>query len=359
MQDPRGITSIDLLERALAEGDSHAFIFFAFDLCFLDGYDLSGAALLDRKRALAALLHPLVDSRSALQLSEHVDADGEALFAQASRLGLEGIVSKRADSPYVQTRSSTWLKVKRVDVGAFAIIGFLRQGPDRIVSLILAEAVDDELVFAGRVGSGITDAMAKALYAVLQPLVRAGPVVATPRIAQAQWVDPTWDAEVGFRGRTGHDKPRQPILLSYAPRPQAQRARSVKPRLIGDRDLAAVQLTNPDREMFAGSGVTKLDIALHYARVGDWLLPDLMHRPLTLLRCPSGQVSDCFYQRHAFAGLPDGIIPLDLDEDGARAAFITIAEPKGYLALAQFGAVEFHPWGCRAEDPEHPDRLIF
>jgi bifunctional non-homologous end joining protein LigD len=148
------------------------------------------------------------------------------------------------------------------------------------------------------------------------------------------------------------------VVLSWAPRALAAPARSVRPRLVGDRELAAVHLTNPEREIFAGSGVTKLDLALYYARVGDWLLPELMRRPVTLFRCPSGQLKDCFYQRHAFAGLPPGVETVDLTDEEGRAAFITVTEPKGYLGLTQFGAIEFHLWGCRIDDPEHPDRLV-
>jgi bifunctional non-homologous end joining protein LigD len=132
----------------------------------------------------------------------------------------------------------------------------------------------------------------------------------------------------------------------------------MKPKLISDRDLAAVHLTNPEREIFAGSGVTKLDMALYYARVGDWALPEMLRRPVTIFRCPTGQLKDCFYQRHSFNGLPQGIETVHLKDEEGQAAFIAITEPKGYLALPQFGAIEFHLWGCRIDDPEHPDRLV-
>ncbi|HEV2363591.1 MAG TPA: DNA ligase D [Caulobacteraceae bacterium] len=357
-QDARGVSSLDLLEQALSSRETHGLTFFAFDLPYLDGYDLSAARLVDRKAALAAVIDPLADARSPIQLSEHIEGDGEALFAQASKLGLEGIVSKRADSRYVQARSTSWLKIKRVDVGAFVVIGFLSNAPRSVSSLILAEERDGELTFAGRVGSGIGEAKARQLFAELSTGERASPVIDTPRIAGARWVEPRWSAEVGYRSRSTGGAPRAPVFLGFAPRTAARPATAIKPRLVTDRDLAAIRLTNPEREIFAGSGVTKLDIALYYARVGDWLLPEVLRRPLTMVRCPSGALKDCFYQRHAFAGLPEGVETIELAEDGERAAFITVVEPKGFLALAQFGAVEFHLWGCRIDDPEHPDRLV-
>jgi bifunctional non-homologous end joining protein LigD len=319
VQDARGITSIDLLERALADRQTHAFTYFAFDLPYLDGHDLSAAALLDRRQALQGLIDPLIDERSPVQFSEHVEGDGESLFAQASRMGLEGIVSKRARSRYVQARSNDWVKVKRVEIGDFVIVGFLSNMPRSASSLLLAEERDGELVYTCRVGSGISDAKARALYAALAGHLRVTPAIATPRTPGAQWVEPVWGA---------------------------------------DRDLAAIHLTNPEREIFPGSGVTKLDLALYYAKVGDWMLPELLRRPVTVLRCPSGAANDLFYQRHAFAGLPAGVATVDLADEEGRAAFISITEAKGYLGLTQFGAIEFHLWGCHVDDPEHPDRLV-
>lgn len=357
VQDPRGITSLDLLEHALSEGQSHAFTYFAFDLCFLDGFDLSAVALIDRKRALEGLLAPLVDARSPIQLSEHVEGDGQGLFERASRMGLEGIVSKKTDSRYVQRRSESWVKVKRVEIASFTVIGYLASAPKCVTSLVLGEERDGELVYACRVGSGISEEKGRELFAQMSKAERASPVVAVPRTPGANWIEPNWIAEVGFRSRSSIQTPRQPVFMSLAKK--AVRATpALKPKLVGDRDLAAIHLTNPDREIFAGSGTTKLDLALYYARVGDWLLPELLRRPVSVFRCPTGDIKDCFFQRHAFAGLPEGVETIDLADEEGRAAFITVTAPKGYLALAQFGAVEFHLWGCRINDPEHPDRLV-
>jgi bifunctional non-homologous end joining protein LigD len=358
VQDPRGITSINLLEQALSDGDSHAMTYFAFDLCHLDGLDLSAARLIDRRNALEGLIAPLIDDRSPIQFSDHVEGDGAVLFAQASRMGLEGIVSKKIDARYVQARSSTWVKVKRVEIGTFAIIGFISNMPKSASSLILAEERGGELAYACRVGSGIGDARARELYAALAGDERATPAVASPKTPGAHWVEPKWTAEIGYRSRSAQDSPRAPVFMSYAPRKAASTTRAVKPKLVGDRDLAAITLTNPEREMFAGSGVSKLDLAIYYARVGDWLLPEVLRRPVTVLRCPTGDIKDCFYQRHSFAGLPAGVETVDLADEEGRAAFISITEPKGYLGLTQFGAIEFHLWGCHIDDPEHPDRLI-
>lgn len=356
VQDARGVTSIALLEQALSEGRDGALTYFVFDLVYLDGYDLSAAKLSDRKKALEGLLAPHVDGRSPLQISEHQTGDASELFAHACRLGLEGIVSKKLDAPYVQTRSKTWAKLKRAYVGAFTVIGFTSTAPGRVAALILAEDTGDGLKYVGRVSSGLTDASAKELFQYLAKTPLDAPVTPVPKTPQAHWSAPTLTASVAFNSRAPDGAPRQPVLLGVTPYEPPKEA--VVRKLVTDRDLAAIRLTNPEREVFAGSGVSKLDIALYYARVGDWMLPELMRRPVSLIRCPTGALKDCFYQRHAFAGLPEGVGTVALSDEEGRADFVYVETPLGFLALAQFGAIEFHPWGCRVDDPEHPDRLV-
>ncbi len=358
VQDARGISSVDLMEQALSEGDSNAMTYFAFDLCYLDGYDLSAAKLLDRKAALIGLIAPLIDESSPIQFSEHIDGDGDALFAQASRMGLEGIVSKKADARYQQSRSTTWVKVKRVDVATFVVVGFLSNMPKAASSLLIAEEEDGELVYRGKVGSGIGDAKSRELYVQLSQAERKDAPVAIPKTPGAHFVEPRWSVEVGYRSRSTGGAPRAPVFMGLSERNVAKPKKAAVPKLVSDRDLAAIHLTNPEREIFAGSGVTKLDVALHYARVGDWLLPEFLRRPVTIFRCPTGQLKDCFYQRHAFHGLPEGVVTIELADEEERAAFIAVTEPRGYLSLPQFGAIEFHLWGCHIDDPEHPDRIV-
>ena len=212
--------------------------------------------MIERKQALEALVGPMVDERSPIQLSDHVDGEGEALFAQASRMGLEGIVSKKADARYVQGRTQTWQKVKRVDVGTFAIVGFLSNMPRNVSSLLLAEERDGELVYTCRVGSGISEDKARDLYAILSKSVRPTPVVPVPKTPGVLWVEPVLNAEIGYRSRSVNDSPRAPVLFSVAPRKIGPAAKATKPRLISDRDLAAIHLTNPQREMFADSAAS-------------------------------------------------------------------------------------------------------
>lgn len=357
VQDPRGVTSIALLENALADGRDQDLTFFAFDLLYLDGYDLTAAPLVDRKAALAGLIAPHADARAAIQLSEHFEGGGAELFAHATRMGLEGVVSKRADAPYVQGRTKTWLKVKRGYVGDFIVIGYTTSAASPIAALILAdEGPDGGLAYVGRVTFGIAESIAAQWRDRLRARQIDESVIPVPKTPGATFTEPSAVARVAFNSRAPDGAPRQPVLVGLSP--YRKPAPSTKPKLITDRDLAAIRLTNPDREMFGTSGLTKLDIAVYYARVGDWMLPELLRRPMSLIRCPSGALEDCFYQRHAFAGLPPGISTIGLSDEQGRADFIYAETAQGFLGLTQFGAIEFHPWGCRIDDPEHPDRFI-
>ena len=216
VQDARGVTSLHGLQRALADGQTHALTFFAFDLPYLDGRDLRKGRLVDRKAALERLIASRVQANSPLQFSTHCEADGEALFARANLLGMEGIVSKRADSPYVHARSASWVKVKQTETKRLVIIGFLSNMPGRASSLILAEERGGELAYCCRAGAGLTADDTRELYGILAKIGRDRPAVAAPRKAGARWVEPAWSVEVAFQGRTTLGKPRAPVVLSWA-----------------------------------------------------------------------------------------------------------------------------------------------
>ena len=375
VQDERGIASFAALQDALAEGRTHELIFFAFDLMYLDGYDLTEVPLLERKQALEELFDPVVGSTTPLQISEHVVGHGRDFFGQASQLGLEGVISKRADAPYQQARTRSWLKIKCRQSDEFMVVGYSpSEAAGGIGALLLAERDDDGVRYVGRVGTGFSMTEMKSLHARLEALRTKKATVALPpeerRRKELVWVRPALIAEVEYGNRTADGILRHAVYrglridkseddsAAKAPEPQAKAERK---RYVTDADLAQVLVTNPDRVMFGEGGPTKLQLVLYYARVGDWMLPELIKRPVSLVRCPLGKPEDCFFQRHAMAGMPDMIRTIPLREEGSkkRADYLYIEDARGLLALAQFGAVEFHSWGCRVDQPERPDRIVF
>lgn len=388
VQDENGISSFAALQDALAKGRPGNLVFYAFDLLHLDGRGLMEVPLIERKGALSALLAHVAEEASALQLSDHVLGRGSAFAGEACRMGLEGIVSKRTDAPYRSGRTRTWLKSKCVAGDEFVIVGYTEtQAAGGLAALLLAESADGALRYVGRAGSGISRDQADRLEATLEPLHRAEPALPVPPIPRSEtvfWVEPRLCAEVTFATRTAEGflrhaafkglrldksvdeiaKPEPVVDPDAGPAavPAAKAKPVEKPRLVSDADLASIWVSNPDRAMFGGSGgATKLDLALYYARVADWMLPEIAGRPVSLVRCPTGEKDACFYQRHAGAGMPASVkrIPLREGSERKRADYVYIEEARGLLELAQFGVVEFHPWGCRIDRPERPDRMIF
>ncbi len=388
--DENGVSSFAALQEALSDGKAASAVHFAFDLLYLDGYSLRETALEDRKDALARLLaahrHP------ALRYSEHVIGEGPAMLDHACRLGLEGVVGKRRNAPYRSGRHGEWVKCKCANREEFVAGGYAPSTATRgaVGSLALGAYEDGKLIYAGRTGTGFTQKSAQTLFKQLQPLRRTGSPFANALSAEERrglvFVEPKLVAEVEFRGWTGdkrlrhaafkglrEDKPASEVTLEM-PRPEPggekpstkppskkkEAKPSTKPSRSGETEFAGVQLTHPDRVLWAEQGLTKLGLAEYYAEVADYILPHIVGRPLALVRCPNGDKGDCFYQKHAFAGLTGDVeIAHVAEEGGAAEEAIVIHDLRGLIALVQASVLEIHPWGARIEDVDRPDRLIF
>jgi bifunctional non-homologous end joining protein LigD len=281
---------------------------------------------------------------------------------------LEGVISKRVDVHYRPGRSKSWLKIKCLQSEDFLIVGFAESpAAGGLGALLLAEPDEQGLRYVGRVGTGYSAGEARQLHARLAALRQDRPSVEMPAAERrrAIWVRPVLLAEVQYATRTADRILRHAVykgLRPDKPAPSAPDApRTPRQRWVTDEDLASVWVTNPDRKMFGADGPTKLELALYYAQVGDWLLPELTLRPVSLVRCPTGKAADCFFQRHALSGMPEAIKRISLREEDSkeRADYIYVENARGLLALAQFGAVELHGWGCRVDKPERPDRMVF
>jgi bifunctional non-homologous end joining protein LigD len=120
-------------------------------------------------------------------------------------------------------------------------------------------------------------------------------------------------------------------------------------------EIAGITLTHPDRVLWPKQGVTKRDLAEFYAGIADRILPHVVNRPLTLVRCPSGSDGACFVQKHPWAGLPKAVRRV---RSGGEE-WLTVDDVAGLVALVQMGVLELHPWGATTDDLERPDRIIF
>jgi bifunctional non-homologous end joining protein LigD len=125
-------------------------------------------------------------------------------------------------------------------------------------------------------------------------------------------------------------------------------------------NVAGVTISNAQRVVFPESGATKGEVAQHYAKVAARMLPHVAGRPLAVVRCPEGTAAECFFQKHWTGQLPDALSSVDIRQsDGRTRPYVVVEDAAGLVTLAQWGVIEVHPWGSRAEDPDRPDRIIF
>src|SRR5690606_14185387 len=124
-----------------------------------------------------------------------------------------------------------------------------------------------------------------------------------------------------------------------------------------DAIVRGVRISNPDRVVYPDAGFTKQAVAEYYAQVADWILPHVMKRPLTVVRCPQGLAGESFYQRHVGAGFPEAIKGVMVE--GEDEPCITVNDLEGVLSLVQFGVLEIHSWGSDLKNTEKPDHLVF
>ena len=205
VQDARGVSDFGALQQELKLGRAARIALMAFDLLHLDGDDLCPRPLLERKTELARLLGPRPSS-SLLQISAHMQGDGREILANACAMGLEGIVSKRANRPYRSGRHGDWLKIKCVMTDPFVIIGYVDQKgvAEAVGALAMGYYDGGVLQYAGRVGTGFTAAEAHALWQGLQVIRNGASPLPAPLTREQReglvWVEPRLVAEVEYRG---------------------------------------------------------------------------------------------------------------------------------------------------------------
>lgn len=380
-----GRTDFQHLQNALrvpaGAGERARIVYFVFDLLYANGTDLRAQPLRERK----ALLEPLVGARAgAVRYSGHLDGDWRTTLTQACALGLEGVIGKRAERPYVSGRGADWIKLKCNKRQEFVIVGMTAPEGSRhgFGSLLLAVMEPAGLRYAGKVGTGFSDRSLKELHQRLTKLtVETPPLAKAPRLRNVRWVRPELVCEVSFTeftrdGSLRHpsfeglreDKPATQVAREepVPPGARAKAKRSQRTRAVraatttggsnGNEKLVVggVRISHPERVMDVPSGTTKGDLARYHEAVSALLMPYADHRPLALVRCPQGSAQKCFFQKQATAGFSEAIRRKTID--GNETLHVT--EPRGLFELAQFNVVEFHGWGAKLPAWNKPDWVV-
>jgi bifunctional non-homologous end joining protein LigD len=320
-------------------------------------------------------------------------------------MSLEGIVSKRKSAPYRSGRSDTFIKTKCANAQEFVVGGYAPSTvlPQAIGALVAGYYDRGRLIYAGRIGTGYTRAVARDLWERLHPLEIDAPAFdrIPPEEARRRdvvWVEPRTVIEAQFRGWTAdglvrqaafkgvrEDKPPREVVrelpavaageesasLPTALKTAAETARAItktsKKARSGARASSrgkaksgkeeGVRFTNPDRVYWPDAGVTKLDLANYYRSVWDLMAPQVVNRPLALLRCPDGTAGQCFFQKHASAGLDEKYLRTVIDSK--KRQIIAVEDLDGLLSLAQAGVLEVHVRGSTIDRLDLCTRIVF
>jgi bifunctional non-homologous end joining protein LigD len=408
--DEHGVSQFQLLQNAFREAPGKI-VYTIFDLLFFQGEDLRDRPLEERKELLASLQLPT--DRGPIRYTEHFEGDGGRFLEAAREKGLEGIICKRRDRPYVSGRTTDWLKCKTHQTGEFVIGGYTDPAGSRkdFGALLVGYHDGKSLRYAGRVGTGFTDKTLGDLLRRLKPLAaEKSPFTDFPVRGRGtkgvHWVRPELVAQVEFSNWTGgemlrhpsfqgvrEDKPASEVTREVAkPRPSSRRSRSVyssrsvvmMPRAERGRNRRAssrrsvrstlattdesvfesVRLTHPDKLLYPDAGITKRDFAEYYVATAERMLPHVAGRPLTIVRCPDGVEKQHFLQKHLGTAAPPALRRVKIRDKQEQAEYCVVDDVSGLVALAQIAALEIHVWGARVDGSnvkslERPDRLVF
>lgn len=415
--DAEGRPRFQLLQDS--ESDRTELVYQVFDLLRLNGKDVTGLPLTDRKE----LLRGVLGKSDVIRYSDHVLGRGTAFFDLTGSKGLEGVIAKRADSTYQQgQRTSDWLKLKHTAGQEVVIGGYTapRGSREHFGALLLGVYQGKELVYTGHTGTGFDHAALAALRKRMKPLERSTSPFSAPvkTNAPAVWLKPQLVCEVRFTEWTNDGHMRHPVYkglredknattvrrepVAAAVKPKARKSgesvasvksvgsvkssgggRSVVRAKSGASAKAAkkggasktdhpkertikaggvtVALTNQTKLYFPKDGVTKGDVVNYYDRMQTWILPHLKDRPQSLYRTPDGAGKPGFYQKDAPDNLPSFVrtVPIHTDAQGGRTIDqILCNDAATLLYLANLGCIEMNPWTSRIKHLDRPDHLV-
>jgi bifunctional non-homologous end joining protein LigD len=338
--------------------------FYAFDLLELNGKDLRGQPLIERKFALAKLLAKAPDR---VRYVEHFETDPLQVMEAACRLGLEGIVSKKADSPYKAGRQGTWVKSKCRLTDNFPIIAFVEKlgaKPRRVASFYIGRREGKKLLYGGKIESGYTLDEAQEIREALDPFIRKdSPLDESIDKPKATWVEPVVEAEIDYRSKTdaglvrhGSFKGlRDDLAAVDIPKPSAVKTHSEKADKPGGNRYAAPQNM---LQLLHGAVAPEVDtLEAYWRKVGPEALKYLGRRPLKLVRHVGSKI---FYHKQKLPPIPEEVHSLKIEKrEGGEGVRVWVDSVDGLIALSRgLEAVELHPWNATVNDIEIADQLV-
>ncbi|MGO8815610.1 MAG: DNA ligase D [Terriglobia bacterium] len=406
--DGKGRSDFSQLKDALSKGESSRLRYYVFDLLYLNGHSLVDLPLRERKDALQELLTKNSQAHNSQNILFSADftEDADYFLQNVCSMQLEGIVSKRVDAPYHQGRSKTWLKTKCQKRQEFVVGGFTRpsNGGPGVGALLLGFYGGAKLIYSGRVGTGFTADSSREIRKMLDKLAQTDDPYSSMTgegRRGAIWVRPQLVAEVEFTewtpdGRLRHpsfkglreDKPARSVVKETPVSPHAiqnaiaqeatasaekshkpmaktsasGKAKDASSAQLVDKDhatVAGIRISHPSRVIYPDSHITKAKLAEYYLSVADHILPHVINRPLSMVRCPEGATEPCFFQRHVGLGKTPYLHEVEVQVKDKARNYLMIQDVKGLISLVQWGVIELHPWQCSVKYLTKPDRMVF
>ena len=385
--DAAGKTDFQALQNYMRNPAGKNLTYIIFDLLALDGADLRGRSLIERKATLAVLMQ---HAPKNLYYSQHIQGNGKANFQAACEANLEGIVGKKADSVYSGTRNGDWIKLKCDKRQEFVIGGYTLSDKKArgISSLLLGFYQGDELVYAGRAGTGLSERGINELEQKFAAIRRQMPAFKiAPKVKpneQIAWLEPLLVAEIKFTELTAENLLRQAsfkgLRTDKNPRdiskehandekePDEEPQQRQSPVEDEERPMKAnadniiingIKITSPGKLIFDDPQITKADVVRYYAEAAERMLPYLSKRILSIVRCPQGICQSCFYKKHPGPGSKGVVTMMVPNSSREEEEYFYIEDAAGLISEAQMCTLEFHTWGSRADNLEQPDMMVF
>jgi bifunctional non-homologous end joining protein LigD len=354
--------------------------YMVFDVLAAGGHDLRGLPLLERKAILQRILP---QNLGPLRYAEHIEQHGEALLEQVVARGMEGVVAKKAASPYRSKRSADWLKMKRDPEADFAVCGYTPPKGTRtgLGALHLCVRVDDRWLWAGKVGTGFDDKLLAKLTKELSAKPRWKPTFPRPEgSSDALWIEPELVVQVRYRewpedsslrfpvferlrrDKSPHDcsMPMRRTGEAAAPKEPAPGASMELVADAGENAPRELRLSNLKKVFWKDEAITKGDLVEYYRSIAAHALPYLKDRPCVLHRYPNGIDGEMFYQKDTPDWVPPWLRTTSLWSEHSQREihYMLLDDADGLAFIANLASIPIHTWASRVADLERPDWTI-
>ena len=362
-----GLPDFGALQSAFETKNTKECQYFIFDIPYYAGFDLRETSLTARRKLLSDLLTG--SDSDQIRFSEDFGARGGDILRSACAMGLEGLIGKKKDSPYVPGRSQNWIKLKCRKRQEFVVMGYTKpKGQDRGIGALLLGYYDSagNLRYAGKTGTGFDIETTFQLREKLSQLSKdRSAQLEGPENRDALWVAPVLVAEVSFSKWTKDGKLREAVfhgLRNDKPAALVRKEASKNVAAFSDTqgtEDSGTKISNPDRVIDSSTGLKKIDLVDYYLLASKWILPQLKDRPVAFLRAPEGIEGEQFFQKHRETLRIPGLKELDIPFNPKHPPLMGIDSHPALIGAVQMNVIEFHTYNFKTTNIEKPDRMVF